>query len=85
MFNEIQRELTQSVEICWRITATDTTIIFAKGDIKNPMEFVLDTPMGAYSFGNYLSFTRKRCDVVTGFMCRMGPLMAFGFNHGNAL
>ena len=71
--NEIQRELTQSVEIRWRITMTDTTIIFAEGSIKNPMELVLDTPVGAYGFGNYFSFTRKRRDVVTGFMCRMGP------------
>ena len=46
LLEEVERELADHAEVLCGVSLAGTHLIFAEGDIKDPVELVLDAPVG---------------------------------------
>lgn len=52
-------------QILWCMTDSNTRIIFAKGDIENPMQRVFNPPMTADDFGGLFRIRGQAGNIVS--------------------
>lgn len=59
LFDQVQGELAQGVEIPWSVVAADAAVVLAEGDVQDPMQGVFDAPVGAHGVGELAGFPRR--------------------------
>lgn len=72
LLEQVERDVAQDGEVVWGVVFADTAVIFAKGDVEYPVQFVFGAPVVAHRLQGDSDVVWQAGDVTAGLAYGQG-------------
>ena len=83
LFDEVEGDVSERGHIGRRMIFADTAFVFSKRHIENPMDFIFNSPVTAYSVSYLLGIGWQAADEIAAFYRGFAFTRACCFYQGN--
>lgn len=81
--DEVEGEVADHRHVCGTVAAAQARLVLLELDIENPMQAVLDAPMGSGGLGEGLCGEDARGDLASPLDLDLGARLDTGLDHGD--